>query len=664
MKRNISADEDGEPKLARKIATCQSCRRAKRKCTFRADSGTCDNCLKKNIKCVMDKNFRTILEDDAKWKNQLEDRLAGIEALINGLKTVESSDSGSQMSSRSSVNLGLNGPSFLYHGSYEALLTSYNPLDWTNPAIGSGQFDSDSTNVANYNALIHSWSKELLQNSISNKTSSTLFQLYKVQLDPKFYGIADHFDTYQYTSDTAPLLAATIITVASLYYKQDDSLFPLCFGLLKKICEVYVSRPFSMPQSLNDIRALCIGSAWLPDLQFASYLSCNAVRIACDLKLPRYMCCFDGISDPHHLETAVERTKLWYFVCLTDHRLSIINENCPLSSAHNLNDTTFRLALSSYGFSHHDRSLLAEVALLKIIREFRIKLEPDNSDNNCNSIDILAQADEELRRWLTFNRLKTNTNKHELSLHYNQILATGYLFARACICAFALKTSRHQNTFSFDLNGESDGIPNGNSDSPARIAQIAIDAISQILTKIVATKDWQTPIIFLPNSFAMSLALTVKQLHSVENVYGGITTASQTSRLLALTVKQWKNMFLLCATCYHGMMPVIRILEELLQSGVDQPDASYNMLDIEDESLSEETLGFQQQEFEDMDITVSDKSELVSGQFEPLQLQEQSHQQEEERQMNYSEQGRQTSGVDPLGYFMELGSNYIMQHQV
>lgn len=664
MKRTIT-DEDDEPKLARKIATCQACRRAKRKCTFRADNGTCDNCLKKNIECVMDKNFRTILEDDAKWKSQLEDRLAGIEALISGLKNVESSTESEQPSSRSSVNFGYNWPSFLYYGSYKALITNCDPLDWSNPAIDSTQSDSNSSNVSDYNTMIHSWSKELLQNSLSYRTSSTLFQLYKVQLDPKFYGIADHFDTYTYTLETAPFLAITILTVASLYYKHDDTLFPLCFALLKRISECYVSRPLHMSQSLNDIRALCIGSAWLPDLEFASYFTCNAVRIACDLNLPRYMCCFDGISDPHLLETAVERTKLWYFVYMIDHRLSILNGNHPLSSAYSMDDTTFRLALSSYGFSDYDRSLLAEVALLEIIRKFQIRLEPNNSGTENHPIDVLAESEGELRQWLTFNRLKTDTNKDEVTLHFNQLMATGCFFARAYICSSALKTLRRQNTFSFDLNAGEDGITNGNSNSPAGVARIAVEAIIQILTKIVAMKDWQSPIIFVPNAFAMSLALIVNQLHSVERVYGASLDIPRgyTKRLLSVLAKQWKNMFFLCATRHHGMMPIIQFLEELLQPAANQPAATFDFTEIRNEPLAEDPLEFQQQSFQDMEMTMGDKSEFVGGDFEPLQSNQRTEGEQEDSQNVNGEQGRQPLGVDPLGYLVEPGSNYIMQHQ-
>ena len=156
---------------------------------------------------------------------------------------------------------------------------------------------------------------------VSLEKAQEYFDKYQNRLDHFPYRIlCDHGSvTLESVRNTSPLLAAAVCTVGALHSVSKD--FDLCYREFVSLCAV---QTFSKNNTLDDIRALCIGAFWLNDLSWT--LIGTAVRIATELQLHKSI--FKALQGDkqHYL-----RTRLWYLVYACDHHFSVAYGRPPMT---------------------------------------------------------------------------------------------------------------------------------------------------------------------------------------------------------------------------------------------------------------------------------------------------------------------------------------------
>lgn len=156
---------------------------------------------------------------------------------------------------------------------------------------------------------------------VSPERAQSYFDKYQNRLDHFPYRIlCDHGSvTLESVRNTSPLLATAVCTVGALHSASED--FDLCYKEFVSLCAL---QTFSKNNTLDEIRALCIGAFWLGDLSWT--LVGMAVRIATELQLHKSI--FKALlgDRQHYL-----RTRLWYLVYACDHHFSVAYGRPPMT---------------------------------------------------------------------------------------------------------------------------------------------------------------------------------------------------------------------------------------------------------------------------------------------------------------------------------------------
>ena len=92
-----------------------------------------------------------------------------------------------------------------------------------------------------------------------------MFNYYMTKHDNYVYSVLEEGSTFTTTRNSSPLLLAAICAVASLHVLSPEIPYESCY---EELVQLSASRMFSSKNSLDDIRGLCIGAFWLPDMSW------------------------------------------------------------------------------------------------------------------------------------------------------------------------------------------------------------------------------------------------------------------------------------------------------------------------------------------------------------------------------------------------------------
>ena len=117
----------------------------------------------------------------------------------------------------------------------------------------------------------------------------------------------------------SPLLTAAVCSVGALHSPSED--FEACYS---EFITLSAGKIFSRPNTIDDVRALCIGSFWLSDASWT--LVASAVQMATQLQLHKSF--FKALSGDreHYL-----RTRLYLLIYVCDHHLSVPYGRPPMT---------------------------------------------------------------------------------------------------------------------------------------------------------------------------------------------------------------------------------------------------------------------------------------------------------------------------------------------
>ncbi|GAO17437.1 hypothetical protein UVI_02052220 [Ustilaginoidea virens] len=207
--------------------------------------------------------------------------------------------------------------------------------------------------------------------------ADVLAKHYIVELDHIVYGFVRDHKTIHSLRDASAALIAVICTVASLHHVDYGHLFETCYREYRHV----ISSTLFEKQDVEHIRALCIGSFWLPGS--SRILLCDAVRRAGDLRLHRHILKTINLTASCSLSPRTgittdqaesrDRVRLWYGLFMCDQHQSILSNRESLLPLHLDVLEKREEYLKSDASINHDLRLVAQSSLLLIMA--RIKRE-------------------------------------------------------------------------------------------------------------------------------------------------------------------------------------------------------------------------------------------------------------------------------------------------
>jgi Fungal specific transcription factor domain len=394
---------------------------------------------------------------------------------------------------------------------------------------------------------------------ISLEDAKLYFDHYTERLDHFVYRIlgSGNTVTFEDTRRSSPLLIAAICTVGALHFTTRERDFDLCRNEFVTLCE---KRSLSQDNDIADVRALCIGAFWLPDLSWP--LSTAAVRIATELQLHKSF--YKSTHDDCYQQYT--RTRLYYHVYACDHHASIPFGRPPLTrECEAIRDC--RKFLSVESATEDDARLVSQVCrwsvLSNIYDAFGVDVGRHLTDIEVPSLRKFNLALDNLRaEWV---------DRFIPSAHVGNYPRKGvglqYHFAKLYLCSHAFRgTGSHGDkgppSRSPDLAMELDDIAN-----------IAVLSGLSILRSVLADLETQSFLDGLPTYFHVMVTFAVVFLLKVSTKpsYSIHLDAKEVKRLIGETVTTLNR---LTSNMHprHLLVSIAKGLENLLQqSGSSEP---------------------------------------------------------------------------------------------
>ncbi|KAK8196783.1 hypothetical protein M8818_006950 [Zalaria obscura] len=323
-----------------------------------------------------------------------------------------------------------------------------------------------------------------------------LTKLYLARLDPFFYHHLQNYSNLAEIRKASTLLTVTICIVAALHDPLGSEAYE---KLSTELRSVVSSLMFRHRLGLDDIKALCMASYWLPDMTWI--LSALTLRKAISMQYHTA-----HLSQPAGDEHSFHRSQMWLLIYLSNEQISIL-QGAPLSTI-NRSLINWRAHMNSAFSSEGDLRLTSHIDLLLILGRARelFGLDPRKPvpEGLTSSIhDIIAQIDEWGRTWsgrLARNQWLGDFPSEAVRLHWQ--------FARFYICSYAFR----------GLNLGHSGpapMPTGLRD----IAHVAISTANSILDLLIESEPMRACLVGVPHYFHTMFAFAVVFLLKVATRY-------------------------------------------------------------------------------------------------------------------------------------------------
>lgn len=213
---------------------------------------------------------------------------------------------------------------------------------------------------------------------VTLESADLLVQYYLNHLDRFLYSIAGRYKGLEDVRKASPTLLAAMCTVSAFQRSESRELFDICNREYRQL----VSTALFEKRNVEFIRALCIGSFWLPNA--SRILSGDAIRRSADCRLHRNFHRLAGqmarLSAPDSEQAttdAVDRVRLWYLLFVCDQQLAILHNRDCVMHPEKENIEGRDLLLSQAKPSNEDVRLVSQVSLLVIMGQIKSVLGSD-----------------------------------------------------------------------------------------------------------------------------------------------------------------------------------------------------------------------------------------------------------------------------------------------
>jgi hypothetical protein len=255
------------------------------------------------------------------------------------------------------------------------------------------------------------------QGLISLESAEMLVKRYFSQLDHSLYGIASRYTSLDDVRQASTALLTAICTVSALHDPDDEKLYEVCIKEFRRI----VSTSIFEKRDIEYLRALCIGSFWLPD--DSRILTSDAVRRAADVRLHGYfyqVVNTNKIGAPsvdHAIsqEEARDRMRLWYIIFICDQHLSILHNRDGLLRHDKNVLEMWDTYLESEGGNETDTRITSQVSILLISNAVRDAFMSDHQEQVHKSLVVqLNHFSRQLNDWFLNIATLYSESKYQL----------------------------------------------------------------------------------------------------------------------------------------------------------------------------------------------------------------------------------------------------------
>ena len=343
-----------------------------------------------------------------------------------------------------------------------------------------------------------------------------LFNQYITKHDNYIYSVLEEGSTFSTVRTISPLLLTAICAVTSLHVFSSDIPYERCY---EEFVHLSASHVVSSKNNLDDIRAMCIGAFWLPDLSWS--LVGNAVRIATEMQLHRaYRRAIAGDR------RAYVAARLYYLVHVCDHQFSIAYGRPPLTGEYEAVLSAEKFLTSEFAIED-DARLISQVELWSVSSNVFVTFGTDIQQpipiNLIGKLQRFSLSLDSIRlKWNEAFKPHAHIGNYPrkgVGLHYH--------FAKLYLCSHVFRGISTSATGKVEMSLE-----------VREIADAAVLSATSILRSINSDKEFQSFMSDLPLYFDTMIAFASVFLFRISTSYSHAirVDASEILRLLRESV--------------------------------------------------------------------------------------------------------------------------------
>ncbi|OQU94481.1 Fungal Zn2-Cys6 binuclear cluster domain-containing protein [Cladophialophora immunda] len=344
------------------------CKKHKVRCDQSPGQSSCARCKKYGYRCVSSNKLERIIEDDRDWKKEADTNIVQLQAAVtellqqNGMPPLSSFPASlTELGDYDRLKAGFTAATAVKDSrDIRTRETSQEPTAEQELVSAPMRSLFEVTKLRNIRSdvpqhrIARTPEDDLIsRGALPHHVARELFSFFDTTMNHILWGgIALIHRDLESARRSSSLLCAAILAVAALHFPQGDEIFEFCYSEFVSLVSGSI---IYRDHNLDDIRALCIGAFWLPDLSWK--LSGVAVRIATELNLHQAFHKMQrGEPDQY------ERAQLWYLLYVCDHHYSIAYGRPPVIHD-NAAIKGYESFLSTPLAGPADMRLMAQVAL-------------------------------------------------------------------------------------------------------------------------------------------------------------------------------------------------------------------------------------------------------------------------------------------------------------
>ncbi|KAK9374423.1 uncharacterized protein V1513DRAFT_445610 [Lipomyces chichibuensis] len=558
-----------EPKLdhselitvtARKSKACPACRKQKIRCIMENDVPPCKSCAEKGRFCSPNKTLQTIVQDQAIWNKRIERHISRLEAAFNETRGQLS------LPPRVFIDVGETADEDAKARDTEVSDEDLDAID-SDMAIptadGLASAPIRSLYAVTMLRSLHEEENADIQSSgivfqpdfiskgvINLAAAERLAKSYLTRLDHYFYGHLEKYPDFASIRKTSTVLALSVCTVAALHDPLGSDLYDKLSRELQSLVAKLIFRP---RLGLEEIRSLCIGSYWLPDMTWM--LSGLGIRKAISLQYPKA-----HLDQPNTDHTGFLHSQLWLFIYLCNEHVSILQGVPPTGVTRDF--VKWQQHMASPFATDADLRCVSHIDLLLILSRARELYGLDMTKPIPQMlIPQLREFSTQVDRWAA-------TWSHELPRNKclgdfpSEAVRLQYHFAKFYLCSHAFRGLHTNEESGVSLSHELEDI-----------AACAITTAFAVLDTLLESDELKAGLVGVPHYFHTMYAFVAVFLLKVSTRYTQHVNVDR--QLVIQTIRKVVDVFASspCAR-QHLVHRITRGLKEILDRCVAEHNAA------------------------------------------------------------------------------------------
>ncbi|KAK9485763.1 hypothetical protein V1527DRAFT_424056 [Lipomyces starkeyi] len=563
-----------EPKLdnaelititARKSSACPACRKQKIKCIMENDAPPCKRCSERGIFCSPNKTLQTIVQDQAIWNKRIECHISRLEAAFNetrgqlSLPPLVFIDAGETADEDAKArhtevsddedldaidgNMAIPTP----EGLASAPIRSLYAVTRLRSLREGEDADNQSSGIVFQPDFI---SKGVIKLADAERLAKS----YLTRLDHYFYGHLEKYPDFASIRKTSTVLALSVCTVAALHDPFGSDIYDKLSRELRSLVAKLMFRP---RLGLEEIRSLCIGSYWLPDMTWM--LSGLGIRKAISLQYPKA-----HLDQPNTDHIGFLHSQLWLFIYLCNEHISILQGVPPSGVTRDF--VKWQQHMASPFATDADLRCVSHIDLLLILSRARELYGLDMTKPIPQMlIPQLREFNTQVDRWAATWSRKLPRNKC-LGDFPSEAVRLQYHFAKFYLCSHAFRGLHTNEESGVSLSHELEDI-----------AACAITTAFSVLETLLESEELKAGLVGVPHYFHTMYAFVAVFLLKVSARYTHHVNVDR--QLVIQTIRQVVDVFD-SSPCprQHLVHRITRGLKEILDRCVAEHNAANGLI--------------------------------------------------------------------------------------